>query len=160
MRRKPVKIVIDSLIQLASVYAGYVLIGFGFDKVLGINSSIAGFKQIGAGLGVDPTAFRYFVGAQEIGVSLALFAAALVFLPERFSLLQTWARRVYLAGSVGLVATMVGALATEAIVRPGEQNWLVYLAIRLGVIGVFASAWALRSFGLGRLGRLFRRAEN
>ncbi|MEL6543881.1 MAG: hypothetical protein AAFQ82_04600 [Myxococcota bacterium] len=148
MKRKSLQVAIDSLSILASLYAGSVLFSFGRDKLLGINSSIQGFEQIGGALGVDPTAFRLFVGLQEVGVAFALFTAVLVLIPKLPLVVQKVSHITLQLGSLGLVGTMVGAIATELSVRPGQQDWLLYLGIRLATIGVFLSAWSFVRFGL------------
>ncbi|MEL6759969.1 MAG: hypothetical protein AAFP04_06160 [Myxococcota bacterium] len=151
MKHMALKRITDTLVQLAAVYAGFVLFGFGWDKLTGTNGSVQGFQQIGRGLGVDPTAFRIFVGVQEVAVALALFSAAALFTPagpRLLSRLRDLARSVFPIATLGLLATMAGALATEFIVRPGEQNWLVVIAIRLSVIGLVALGWNVARFGL------------
>ncbi len=151
MKRIPLKRIADSLVQLAAVYAGFVLLGFGLDKLTATNGSVQGFEQIGQGLGVDPTAFRILVGTQEVAVALALFSAAALFIPAGAQLLRQLrqlARSVFPLATLGLLGTMAGALATEFIVRPGEQNWLVVIALRLSVIGSIALGWSLARFGL------------
>ena len=47
----------------------------------------------------------------------------------------------------GLVATMIGALATEYLVRPGQQDWLVAIALRLIAVGVPLTVWSVVRFG-------------
>lgn len=154
MKRNLKDRVIDTAIQGGALYAAFQMFRFGRDKVLGINSSIQGFEQIGAGLGVDPTFFRLFVGVQELAVAAALMTAAFVFLRG----VQGVARPVLQLGVLGLGATMAGALMTEFIVRPGEQNWLVYLALRLAVIGAVVGFWSVRRFGLPKTPRFWRPA--
>ena len=44
--------------------------------------------------------------------------------------------------------TMLGALATEFYVRPGQQDWLVALALRLIAIGVPLTIWSFVRFEL------------
>ncbi|MEO1173697.1 MAG: hypothetical protein AAFX94_16850 [Myxococcota bacterium] len=144
MKRSVQALVLDSAVQGGALYAAFQMFRFGRDKVLGINSSVEGFQQIGAGFGVDPDAFRLFVGTQELLVAGALAAAALVFLRAA----QSIARPALQIGVVGLGATMVGALVTEFYVRPGEQNWLVYLALRLIVIGAVVGFWSVKRFGI------------
>ncbi|MEM1415734.1 MAG: hypothetical protein AAGH15_12580 [Myxococcota bacterium] len=141
---------LDLAARLAALYAGATLLPFGMDKLQGTGGSIQGFRQIGAGFGVDPTFFRFFVGAQEVSVALLLFAAIFVDFGGRLPRLEAVARRLTQLGALGLVATMVGALATEAIVRPGQQDWLVRIALRLLAVGVFATLWSIRRYGLPR----------
>jgi len=96
---------------------------------------------------VDPTFFRYFVGAQELLVSLGLAASVLAFL-HQVPALQWLARLGVRLAAPGLIATMSGALATEFLVRPGQQNWLVALALQLLAIGVPLTAWTVARFEL------------
>ncbi len=147
MPSRPARLfVIDIVATAAAVYASSQLLPFAIDKLTGTGSSIEGFAQIGAGLGVDPTFFRYFVGAQELLVALGLAAAPVVFLPWLPALRRLARFGVQLAAP-GLVATMIGALGTEYLVRPGQQDWLVAIALRLIAIGVPLTAWSLFRFG-------------
>ena len=148
MTRTKLQVVIDSTVQLAALYAAYVIFGFGLDKVLGQNGAIAGMRQVANAVGVDPTLFRYFVGTQELLVGTALFTAVALFIPRVPSLVQRVNRAVFTLGALGLIATMAGGIATELFVRPGQQDWLLYLGIRLAVIGGFALTWGLARFGL------------
>lgn len=143
--RTPLQIVVDTLAQAAALYAASLLLPFAIDKLTGTGSSIEGFAQIGAGIGVNPTFFRYFVGVQELLVSVGLAAGVLAFAPLG-STLQGLARLGMRLGAPGLVATMLGALATEFYVRPGQQNWLVALALRLLALGVPLTIWSLARF--------------
>lgn len=137
---------IDTIAQAGAVYAAWLLMPFAIDKLTGTGSSIEGFAQIGAGIGVDPTFFRYFVGVQELAVSIGLAAAVVAWL-QQVPWLQRLGRLGVRLGAPGLVATMLGALATEFYVRPGEQNWLVALALRLLALGVPLTLWTLVRFG-------------
>lgn len=148
MQRTQAQRVVDGLAFFGVLYAGAILGRFGLDKLLGINSSVEGFQQIGRGLGVDPTGFRYFVGVQELGVAAALFASALMLLPWIGEGLRRRGRFVFLVAAVGLLATMIGAIATEFIVRPGEQDGLLSIALRLTALGAVFLVWALVRFGL------------
>ena len=136
----------DTVAIAAALYASSVLLPFAIDKLTGTGSSIEGFAQIGAGLGVDPTFFRYFVGVQELLVALGLAAALVAFLPW-LPAVQRLARLGVQLAVPGLVATMIGALATEYLVRPGQQDWLVAIALRLIAVGVPLSAWSVLRFG-------------
>lgn len=144
-RRSNALIALDTAAQLLAVYAAAKLVPFGFDKLLGTGHSIEGFRQIGEGWGVDPTAFRYFVGVQEVLVSLGLFAAVVAFV-SRVPKLAFLGQLGIRLSAPGLVATSIGALATEWLVRPGQQPWLVDLAIRLLVMGVVLTAWTVARF--------------
>ncbi len=147
MQPRPVRLlVIDTVAIAAALYASSVLLPFAIDKLTGTGSSIEGFAQIGAGIGVDPTFFRYFVGMQELLVSLGLAASLVAFLPW-LPAVQRLARLGVQMAAPGLVATMVGALATEYVVRPGQQDWLVAIALRLIAIGVPLTAWSVFRFG-------------
>jgi hypothetical protein len=42
---------------------------------------------------------------------------------------------------------MIGALATEYLVRPGQQDWLVAIALRLIAVGVPLTVWSVVRFG-------------
>lgn len=137
--------VVDTIAQAAAVYASTRLLPFAIDKLTGTGSSIQGFAQIGAAIGVDPTFFRYFVGLQELLVSLGLAASALAFLPQLPALQRLGRLGVRLAAP-GLIATMLGALATEFAVRPGQQTWLVVLALQLLAVGVPLTAWSVLRF--------------
>ena len=137
---------IDAVAIAAALYASSVLFPFAIDKLTGTGSSIEGFAQIGAGLGVDPTFFRYFVGVQELLVSLGLAAALVAFMPW-LPAVQRLARFGVQLAAPGLVATMIGALATEYVVRPGQQDWLVAIALRLVAIGIPLTAWSVARFG-------------
>lgn len=137
---------IDTVAIAAALYASSVLLPFAIDKLTGTGSSIEGFAQIGAGLGVDPTFFRYFVGVQELLVALGLAVALVAFIP-RWPAVQRLARLGVQLAAPGLVATMIGALATEYYVRPGQQDWLVAIALRLIAIGVPLTVWAVLRFG-------------
>jgi hypothetical protein len=139
------QLVVDTMAQAAAVYAVTLLLPFAIDKLTGTGSSIQGFAQIGAAIGVDPTFFRYVVGVQELLVSLGLAAAVFAFLPQ-VRPLQSLARLGVRLGAPGLVATMCGALATEFFVRPGQQDWLVALALRLLAIGLPLTAWTVLRF--------------
>lgn len=143
--RSPFTLVVDTLAQVGALYAASFLMPFATDKLTGTGSSIEGFAQIGAGLGVDPTFFRYFVGLQELAVSLGLAAALVAFLPW-LPPLQRLGRLGVRLGAPGLVATMIGALGTEFYVRPGQQDWLVALALRLLAIGVPLTVWTFLRF--------------
>lgn len=143
--RTPLEILVDSAAQIAALYAASLLFPFAIDKLTGTGSSIEGFAQIGAGIGVNPTFFRYFVGLQELAVSVGLAAGVFAFAPVG-TLLQGLARLGIRLGAPGLVATMLGALATEFYVRPGQQDWLVALALRLLAIGVPLTIWSLARF--------------
>lgn len=138
--------VIDLIAVAAAFYASSRLLPFAIDKLTGTGSSIEGFAQIGAGIGVDPTFFRYFVGVQELLVALGLAAALVVFLPWLPAVARLARLGVQMAAP-GLVATMLGALATEYYVRPGQQDWLVAIALRLLAIGVPLTAWSVWRFG-------------
>ncbi len=140
---------LDGAAVAGALYAAAKLWPFGVAKLQGTGGSLQGFRQIGTAFGVDPTAFRLFVGAQEVAVSLALGATLLAVVLPR--LLPRLLPRVTQLGALGLVATMAGALATELIVRPGQQDWLVRLALALLGVGLVLSVWALRRFGLPRL---------
>jgi len=144
--RTPIEVAIDTVAQAGAVFAAYRLLPFATDKLTGTGSSIEGFAQIGAGIGVDPTLFRFAVGTQELLVSIGLAAAAFTFL-RQLPVLQRAARLGVGLGAPGLVATMLGALATEFYVRPGEQDWLVALALRLLAVGVPLTVWSLLRFG-------------
>lgn len=147
MQTRPVRLlVIDTIATAAAIYAASQLMPFAIDKLTGTGSSIEGFAQIGAGLGVDPTFFRYFVGVQELLVSLGLAATLVVFLPW-LPAVQRLARFGVQLAAPGLVATMVGALATEYYVRPGQQDWLVAIALRLIAVGVPLTVWSVVRFG-------------
>lgn len=154
--RSPLAVLVDTLAQAGAVYAAWQLLPFAIDKLTGTGSSVEGFAQIGAGLGVNPTFFRYFVGVQELAVSIGLAAAVVAFLPM-LPPLQRLGRLGLRLGAPGIVATMSGALATEFYVRPGQQDWLVALALRLLAIGVPLTAWTFvrfeRSWLLARLSR-------
>lgn len=139
------EIVVDTVAQIAAVYAASLLLPFATDKLTGTGSSIEGFAQIGAGLGVNPTFFRYFVGLQELAVSVGLAAGLFAFAPVG-AMLRSLARLGIRLGAPGLVATMLGALATEFYVRPGQQDWLVALALRLLTFGVPLTIWSLARF--------------
>lgn len=141
------QLVVDTTAQAAAIYAAIRLLPFAIDKLTGTGSSIQGFAQIGAGLGVDPTFFRYFVGAQELLVSLGLAASVLAFI-SLLPALQWLGRLGVRLAAPGLVATMAGALATEFYVRPGQQDWLVALALRLLAVGVPLTAWSILRFEL------------
>lgn len=144
-QRPPLTVVVDTIAQAGALYAASLLLPFATDKLAGTGSSIEGFAQIGAALGVNPTFFRYFVGVQELAVALGLAAAVVAFLP-----LVPWLARLgclgIRLGAPGLVATMIGALATEFYVRPGQQDWLVALALRLLQIGVPLTIWSFVRF--------------
>jgi hypothetical protein len=147
MPSRPVRLlVIDTVATAAAIYASSQLLPFAIDKLTGTGSSIEGFAQIGAGLGVDPTFFRYFVGMQELLVSLGLAASLVAFL-RWVPAVQRLARFGIQLAAPGLVATMVGALATEFVVRPGQQDWLVAIALRLIAIGVPLTVWSVARFG-------------
>jgi hypothetical protein len=146
-QRTTPQLVVDILAQMAAVYASTLLMPFAIDKLTGTGSSIEGFAQIGAGIGVDPTLFRYFVGVQELLVAAGLAAAVLAFLPG-VPVLRGLARVAVRLAAPGLVATMTGALATEFYVRPGQQDWLVALALQLLAIGVPLTAWTVVRFEL------------
>lgn len=148
--RSPITVLVDTLAQAGALYAASLLLPFASDKLTGTGSSIEGFAQIGAGLGVDPTFFRYFVGIQELAVSIGLAAAVMAFLPA-LPLLQGLGRLGIRLGAPGLVATMIGALGTEFYVRPGEQDWLVALALRLLAVGVPLTVWTFVRFELAWL---------
>jgi len=145
--RPPLTLAVDTLAQAGALYAASLLLPFATDKLTGTGSSIEGFAQIGAALGVNPTFFRYFVGMQELAVSIGLAAAVVAFLP-----VVPWLARLgrlgIRLGAPGLVATMLGALATEFYVRPGQQDWLVALALRLIAIGVPLTIWSFVRFEL------------
>jgi hypothetical protein len=141
------QLVVDTIAQAAAIYAATRLLPFALDKLTGTGSSIQGFAQIGAGIGVDPTFFRYFVGIQELLVSLGLAASVLAFLPQ-MPAAQWLARLGVRLAAPGLIATMAGALATEFYVRPGQQDWLVALALRLLAVGVPLTAWSVLRFEL------------
>ena len=145
-QRTPSDVVVDTVAQIAAFSAAWQLMPFAIDKLTGTGSSIEGFAQIGAGLGVDPTFFRYFVGLQELLVSVGLAAAVLAFLPQVS--LQRLGRFGVRLGAPGLVATMIGALGTEFLVRPGEQDWLVAIALRLLALGVALTVWSALRFEL------------
>lgn len=144
-RRTSRQLVIDTIALAAAVYASTRLLPFAIDKLTGTGSSIEGFAQIGAGIGVDPTFFRYFVGLQELLVSLGLAASVLAFVPQ-LPAVQWLARLGVRLAAPGLIATMVGALATEYYVRPGQQAWLVALALQLLAVGVPLTAWSVIRF--------------
>ena len=72
---------VDTAAMAAALYAASQLLPFAIDKLTGTGSSIEGFAQIGAGIGVDPTFFRYFVGLQELLVSTGLAASLFAFFP-------------------------------------------------------------------------------
>ncbi len=146
-KRTTRQLVVDTLGQVAAVYAVTRLLPFAIDKLTGTGSSIEGFAQIGAAIGVDPTFFRYFVGIQELLVSLGLAASVFAFLPQ-MPALQWLGRLGVRLAAPGLIATMFGALATEFLVRPGQQNWLVALALQLLAIGVPLTAWTVLRFEL------------
>lgn len=154
--RPPLTLAIDTVAQIAALYAASLLLPFAIDKLAGTGSSIEGFAQIGAGLGVNPTFFRYFVGAQELAVSVGLAAALVAFLPQ-VPRLERLGRLGVRLGAPGLVATMIGALATEFYVRPGQQDWLVALAVKLLEIGVPLTIWSFARFELPWLRSLRRR---
>ncbi|MBL8138016.1 MAG: hypothetical protein JNL48_15435 [Acidobacteria bacterium] len=137
---------IDTVAIAAALHASSVLLPFAIDKLTGTGSSIEGFAQIGAGIGVDPTFFRYFVGVQELLVALGLAAALVAFMPW-WRAVQRLARLGVQLAAPGLVATMIGALATEYFVRPGQQDWLVAIALRLIAIGVPLTVWTVLRFG-------------
>ena len=137
---------IDIVAIAAALYASSVLFPFAIDKLTGTGSSIEGFAQIGAGLGVDPTFFRYFVGVQELLVALGLAASLVAFLAW-LPAVQRLARFGVQLAAPGLVATMIGALATEYLVRPGQQDWLVAIALRLIAVGVPLTVWSVVRFG-------------
>lgn len=137
---------IDAVAIAGALYASSVLFPFAIDKLTGTGSSIEGFAQIGAGIGVDPTFFRYFVGVQELLVSLGLAAALVAFMPW-LPAVQRLARFGVQLAAPGLVATMIGALATEYVVRPGQQDWLVAIALRLVATGIPLTAWSVARFG-------------
>lgn len=139
-------VVVDTIAMAAAIYAASLLLPFAIDKLTGTGSSVEGFAQIGAGIGVDPTFFRYFVGLQELLVSVGL-AAALFLWFSRLPAAQRLARLGVQMAAPGLIATMVGALATEYYVRPGQQDWLVAIALRLLALGVPLTAWSLLRFG-------------
>ena len=82
LKRTSRQLVVDTIALAAAVFASTRLLPFAIDKLTGTGSSIEGFAQIGAGLGVDPTFFRYFVGLQELLVSLGLAASVFAFLPQ------------------------------------------------------------------------------
>lgn len=146
MPSRPTRLVADIAATVAALYASSQLLPFAIDKLTGTGSSIEGFAQIGAGLGVDPTFFRYFVGVQELLVSAGLAASLAVFLPW-LPAVQRLARFGLQLAAPGLVATMIGALATEYVVRPGQQAWLVAIALRLLALGVVLTAWSVQRFG-------------
>ncbi len=138
---------VDTLAQAAAIYAAIRLLPFAIDKLTGTGSSLQGFAQIGAGIGVDPTFFRYFVGVQELLVSLGLIASVVAFV-SLVPALQWLGRLGVRLAAPGLVATMAGAIATEFYVRPGQQDWLVALALRLLVVGIPLTAWSVLRFEL------------
>ena len=140
--------VIDTSVQAVSAYAGYLLLGGAWPKLTGAAGAVAGFRQLGAAVGIDPTIFRLGVGASELLVSLALWGAAFAFVGGGDSPLAQAGRWSARLGGGGLVATMMGALATEFLVRPGEQDWLVRLAVQLLAMGTVVTVWALLRFGL------------
>lgn len=142
--RTPLTLVVDTTAQAGALYAASLLMPFATDKLTGTGSSIEGFAQIGAAIGVDPTFFRYFVGVQEFAVSVGLAAAIVAFLQVPW--LQGLGRLGVRLGAPGLVATMLGALATEFYVRPGQQDWLVALALRLLALGVPLTIWTVARF--------------
>lgn len=144
-KRTTGELVVDTIAQASAVYAATRLAPFAIDKLTGTGSSIQGFAQIGAGIGVDPTLFRYVVGGQELLVSLGLTASMFAFLYQ-IPLLQRLARLGVRLATPGLVATMIGAIATEFYVRPGQQDWLVVLALQLLAIGVPLAAWSALRF--------------
>ena len=146
-KRSARQLLVDTIAVIGAVYASTLLMPFAIDKLTGTGSSVEGFAQIGAGIGVDPTLFRYFVGLQELLVSLGLAASVVAFLPGLPALQRPAQFGVRLAAP-GLVATMCGALATEFYVRPGQQDWLVALALRLLAIGVPLAAWSIVRFEL------------
>jgi len=145
--RTPSEVVVDTVAQIAAFYATWQLMPFAIDKLTGTGNSIEGFAQIGGGLGVDPTLFRYFVGMQELLVSVGLAAAVLAFL-RQMPLLQQLGRFGVRLAAPGLIATMIGALGTEFLVRPGEQDWLVAIALRLLAVGVALAVWTVLRFEL------------
>ncbi len=147
LKRTTGTFVIDAIALAAAVYASTQLMPFAIDKLTGTGSSIEGFAQIGAAIGVDPTMFRYVVGVQELLVSLGLAAAVFAFFPQAPAL-QGLARLGIRLAAPGLVATMAGAIATEYYVRPGQQDWLVALALRLLAVGVPLTAWSVVRFEL------------
>ncbi|MEM9070533.1 MAG: hypothetical protein AAGE52_18655 [Myxococcota bacterium] len=146
MKRSTKQKVLDTVVQGVSLYAAAKLLPFAIDKLASDPNAVAGFRQLGAGLGVDPTMFRYFVGGQELLVSIGLIAAAFAFLGGRVPRLERLARLGAFLGGAGLVATMGGAIATEYIVRPGQQQWLVTLAIQLLVLGAVVAGWSVVRF--------------
>ena len=145
LKRTSRQLVVDTIALAAAVFASTRLLPFAIDKLTGTGSSIEGFAQIGAGLGVDPTFFRYFVGLQELLVSLGLAASVFAFLPQ-LPAVQGLARLGVRLAAPGLIATMAGALATEFYVRPGQQAWLVALALQLLAVGVPLTAWSVIRF--------------
>lgn len=145
LKRTSRQLVVDTIALAAAVFASTRLLPFAIDKLTGTGSSIEGFAQIGAGLGVDPTFFRYFVGLQELLVSLGLAASVFAFLPQ-LPAVQQLARLGVRLAAPGLIATMVGALATEFYVRPGQQPWLVALALQLLAVAVPLTAWSVMRF--------------
>lgn len=137
---------LDTVATAAAIYAASRLLPFAIDKLTGTGSSIEGFAQIGAGIGVNPTFFRYFVGVQELLVSVGLAASLFAFVAS-LPIVQRLGRLGVQLAAPGLVATMVGALATEYYVRPGQQDWLVAIALRLVAVGVPLTAWTVLRFG-------------
>jgi hypothetical protein len=49
---------------------------------------------------------------------------------------------------------MAGALATEYVVRPGQQPWLVTIALQLMAVGVPLTAWSVLRFEMPWMRRL------
>ncbi|MEM6957195.1 MAG: hypothetical protein AAF411_26720 [Myxococcota bacterium] len=138
--------ILDTAAQGLALYAALLLWPFAFGKLAGDPSALQGMRQIALHFGADPTLLRYALGIQEALVILGLAAGSFAFVGPRFSRLQRVARLGAVLGGLGLGLTMGGALATEFIVRPGEQAWLVDLALKLMVFGTVVAAWAVHRF--------------
>ncbi|MEM9489300.1 MAG: hypothetical protein AAGC55_09155 [Myxococcota bacterium] len=114
------------VVYLLSIIAGAVLIYFAIPKLMAMPVSVAGFTAISQFLGWDSLWFMYFTGAAELifGVVLLIAAAGPLFFGHT-------RLRPLAVGNVGLAGIMLGAIGVELVIRPGQANGLLILAIAL-----------------------------
>jgi DoxX-like family len=113
--------ILTPLHRILSWLLALVLAAFSIPKLSASDVSLRLFGLINGFTGFEGRWFMYFTGAMELSVA-ALLAISLV-----------WVRGypLWLFSILLVVGTMVGAIATEVLVRPGEDMILLSLAITM-----------------------------
>ncbi len=135
---------LDRAAQLLSLAVGVQILQLAIPKLAAEPWMIQGFAQLGAGLGVDGELLRMVTGTTEALAGLSLLLAVGAFVNRG----RVFFRSATALGHGLMLGLMVGALATEFIVRPGQQPGLVQLAVTLLAASAIGAAWVVRRFGL------------